>query len=67
MGWFKPLGDVSSNPSPNTTHPIPTTFTMRSPGGFLRGDESLVGTDGHAVRALLEVIAQSHGSGKAAG
>ncbi|MCA9259576.1 MAG: hypothetical protein KDA61_10275, partial [Planctomycetales bacterium] len=57
MGWFKPLGDASQNPSPNTN----TTFSgdyFNAFGlfGILRGDEGGLATDGHAARALIEVI-----------
>lgn len=57
MGWFKPLGTVGDNPSPNTTTPNPTDrYNAFGLGGLLRGDEGVNQLDGHAVRALLEVI-----------
>lgn len=49
MGWFKMTGP---NPSPNTNTPDPTDFfNAVGLAGVLTGD-----SDGHAVRALLEVI-----------
>jgi Concanavalin A-like lectin/glucanases superfamily len=57
MGWFKPLGDVTSNPSPNTETENPDDFyNAFGLAGLLRGDEDMTGLDGHTVRALLEVI-----------
>lgn len=57
MGWFKPLGDVFDNPSPDTNTVFPfDRFGAFGLFGLLRGDEELESTDGHAVRALLEVI-----------
>ncbi|TWT90517.1 hypothetical protein Mal64_09080 [Pseudobythopirellula maris] len=56
-GWFKPLGDVGDNPSPNTNSGDPfDTFNAFGLAGLLRGDDGGVGVDGHGVRALLEVI-----------
>jgi hypothetical protein len=50
MGWFKMTG---ANPSPNTTTPDPADmFNAVGLAGVLTGD-----SEGHAVRALLEVIA----------
>jgi Concanavalin A-like lectin/glucanases superfamily len=49
MGWFKVTG---TNPSPNTVTPNPTDmFNAIGLAGVLTGD-----SDGHAVRALLEII-----------
>jgi hypothetical protein len=49
MGWFKPTGE---NPSPNTVSANPSDFYGAvGLAGVLTGD-----SDGHAVRALLEVI-----------
>jgi concanavalin A-like lectin/glucanase superfamily protein len=49
MGWFKPTG---VNPSPNTVTADPTDhYNAVGLAGVLTGD-----SDGHAVRALLEVI-----------
>jgi Concanavalin A-like lectin/glucanases superfamily len=57
MGWFKPLGSASDNPSPNTNTEDPSDYyNSFSLAGFLRGDENVGSLDGHAVRALLEVI-----------
>lgn len=57
MGWFKPLGTAADNPSLNTTTPNPTDrYNAFGLGGLLRGDEGVNQLDGHAVRALLEVI-----------
>jgi hypothetical protein len=57
MGWFKPLGDVDNNPSPNTNTENPfDTFNAFGLAGLLRGDDDTDGTDGHSVRALLEVV-----------
>ena len=57
MGWFKPLGTIGDNPSPNTNTPQTTDFfNAFGLAGILRGDENVAGLDGHAVRALLEVI-----------
>jgi hypothetical protein len=50
MGWFKMTG---VNPSPNTVTPNPDDmFNAVGLAGVLTGD-----SDGHGVRALLEVIA----------
>ncbi len=50
MGWFKMTG---ANPSPNTNTPDPADYyNAVGLAGVLTGD-----SDGHAVRALLEVIA----------
>ena len=49
MGWFKVTG---SNPSPNSNTPDPTDlYNAIGLAGVLTGD-----SDGHAVRALLELI-----------
>jgi hypothetical protein len=49
MGWFKMTG---TNPSPNTVTPDPNDkYNAVGLAGVLTGD-----SDGHAVRALLEVI-----------
>jgi hypothetical protein len=49
MGWFKQTG---TNPSPNTTTADPADiYNAVGLAGVLSGD-----SDGHAVRALLEVI-----------
>jgi hypothetical protein len=49
MGWFKMTGE---NPSPNTTTPDPADrYNAVGLAGVLSGD-----SEGHAVRALLEVI-----------
>lgn len=57
MGWFKPLGNEFSNPSPNTNTTFPfDQFNAFGLVGLLRGDEDQPGTDGHSVRALIEVI-----------
>ncbi|WP_243866470.1 LamG domain-containing protein [Actinophytocola oryzae] len=49
MGWFKMTG---TNPSPNTVTPNPTDlYNAIGLAGVLTGD-----SDGHAVRALLEII-----------
>jgi hypothetical protein len=49
MGWFKMTG---SNPSPNSNTADPSNFYGAiGPAGVLSGD-----SDGHAVRALLELI-----------
>jgi hypothetical protein len=57
MGWFKPLGDVTSNPSPNTETEDPDDFyNAFGLAGLLRGDSNLDNLDGHTVRALLEII-----------
>jgi hypothetical protein len=49
MGWFKPTG---VNPSPNTVTADPADYyNAVGLAGVLTGD-----SDGHAVRALLEVI-----------
>lgn len=57
MGWFKPLGDATSNPSPNTNTETPDDYyNAFGLAGLLRGDSNTDGLDGHAVRALLEVI-----------
>jgi hypothetical protein len=57
MGWFKPLGDESNNPSPNTNTGFPfDRFNAFGLFGLLRGDENMEDTDGHSVRALIEVI-----------
>jgi hypothetical protein len=49
MGWFKPTG---ANPSPNTVSSNPSDFyNAVGLAGVLTGD-----SDGHTVRALLEVI-----------
>jgi hypothetical protein len=48
-GWFKPTGP---NPNPNSTTPDPDdVFNAVGLAGVLTGD-----SDGHAVRALLEII-----------
>ena len=52
MGWFKLTGD---NPSPNSDNPDPDDrFDAIGLSGVLTGD-----SDGHAVRALLEIISVS--------
>lgn len=57
MGWFKPLGSIGDNPSPNTNTQFPNDFfNAFGLAGLLRGDENLEELDGHTVRALLEVI-----------
>jgi Concanavalin A-like lectin/glucanases superfamily len=57
MGWFKPLGDAADNPSPNTNTENPDDYyNAFGLAGLLRGDSNAGGLDGHAVRALLEVI-----------
>lgn len=58
MGWFKPLGTITDNPSPNTGTPYPFDYyNSFGLAGILRGDEEVeAGIDGHTVRALLEVI-----------
>jgi len=57
MGWFKPLGTVSDNPSPDTNTEDPDDlYNAFGLAGLLRGDSNTDGLDGHAVRALLEVI-----------
>jgi hypothetical protein len=57
MGWFKPLGGRSNNPSPNTNSEDPDDYyNAFGLAGYLRGDEDLDDLDGHTVRALLEVI-----------
>jgi len=57
MGWFKPLGTVADNPSPNTVTPAPNDkYNAFGLAGLLRGDEGVGSLDGHAVRGLLEVI-----------
>jgi hypothetical protein len=57
MGWFKPLGTAADNPSPNTVTPAPDDkYNAFGLAGLLRGDEAVGNLDGHAVRALLEVI-----------
>ncbi|QEG35403.1 LamG domain-containing protein [Bythopirellula goksoeyrii] len=57
MGWFKPLGNHFDNPSLNTNTPAgEDRYNAFGLFGLLRGDENLGNTDGHAVRALLEVI-----------
>ncbi len=57
MGWFKPLGNVTDNPSPNTNTPAPDDYyNAFGLAGLLRGDEGVGTLDGHTVRALLEVI-----------
>ena len=57
MGWFKPLGDPSNNPSPNTNTEDPGDFyNSFGLAGLLRGDSNTDGLDGHSVRVLLEVI-----------
>jgi hypothetical protein len=64
MGWFKPLGTIADNPSPNTNTPAEDDYyNAFGLVGFLRGDAVTGGgTDGHTARALLEVI-----SGKVTG
>ncbi|HVT81444.1 MAG TPA: LamG domain-containing protein [Phycisphaerae bacterium] len=57
MGWFKPLGAAADNPSLNTNTPAPDDkYNAFGLGGLLRGDETVGTLDGHAVRALIEVI-----------
>lgn len=57
MGWFRPLGDTTSNPSPNMSTEDPDDyFNAFGLAGLLRGDSNTDGLDGHSVRALLEVI-----------
>jgi hypothetical protein len=57
MGWFKPLLGPEGNPSLNTNTPNATDrYNAFGLGGLLRGDENMNRLDGHAVRALLEVI-----------
>jgi hypothetical protein len=57
MGWFKPLGTIADNPSPNTNTPLEgDDYNAFGLAGYLRGDSLVAGTDGHAARALLEVI-----------
>jgi hypothetical protein len=57
MGWFKPLGDVANNPSPNTNTEDPDDYyNSFGLAGLLRGDSNTDGLDGHGVRALIEVI-----------
>lgn len=49
MGWFKVIGDL---PAPNSNTPAPNDrYNAIGLAGVLSGD-----SDGHAVRALLEVI-----------
>jgi hypothetical protein len=61
MGYFKPL--TADMPTLNTNTAAPTDrYNAIGLGGLLRGDENLHTLDGHAVRALLEVI-----GGKVAG
>lgn len=57
-GWFKPLGGVGNNPSPNTNTGFPGDyFNAFGLAGLLRGDDDGdEDVDGHAVRALIEVI-----------
>jgi hypothetical protein len=58
MGWFKPLGNRFNNPSPNTNTFFDPNDNFNAFGlfGLLRGDENMEDTDGHSVRALIEVI-----------
>lgn len=57
MGWFKPLAGPEGNPSINTNTPNSTTrYNAFGLAGLLRGDEGVGKLDGHAVRALIEVI-----------
>jgi hypothetical protein len=57
MGWFKPFGGAEMMPNLNTNTENPTDrYNAIGLGGLLRGDEGAPGLDGHAVRALLEVI-----------
>lgn len=57
MGWFKPLGTAADNPSRNTNSQNPNArYNAFGLSGFLRGDETVGRLDGHAVRALVEVI-----------
>jgi hypothetical protein len=56
-GWFKPLGGITNNPSPNTNTANPTDrYNAFGLFGFLNGDEGNANIDGHTVRALIEVI-----------
>jgi hypothetical protein len=56
-GWFKPLGDVADNPSPNTNTANPgDRYNAFGLFGHLNGDEGGATIDGHTVRALIEVI-----------
>ncbi|TWT97555.1 hypothetical protein Pla108_17070 [Botrimarina colliarenosi] len=56
-GWFKPLGDATDNPSPNTNTGNPTDrYNAFGLFGFLNGDDGGANIDGHTVRALIEVI-----------
>jgi hypothetical protein len=56
-GWFKPLGDITNNPSPNTNTANPTDrYNAFGLFGFLNGDEGNTNIDGHTVRVLIEVI-----------
>jgi hypothetical protein len=56
MGGLKPLGAVAENPSLNTNTPATDDYyNAFGLFGFLRGDVAGA-TDGHAARALLEVI-----------
>ncbi len=56
-GWFKPLGDVTDNPSPNTnTANSADRYNAFGLFGYLNGDEGGATIDGHTVRALIEVI-----------
>jgi hypothetical protein len=57
MGWFKPLGTSADMPALNTNTPDPTDrYNAIGLAGLLRGDENVGSLDGHAVRALIEVI-----------
>jgi hypothetical protein len=57
MGWFKPLGTIADNPSPNTNTSEDDHYNAFGLAGYLRGDGVTGGgTDGHTARALLEVI-----------
>jgi hypothetical protein len=58
MGWFQPLGTIDDNPSPNTNTPDNPDDFYNAFGlaGLLRGDGLVGSLDGHAVRALIEVI-----------
>ncbi len=55
MGYFKPL--TADMPALNTNTADPNDrYNAIGLGGLLRGDETIGNLDGHAVRALLEVI-----------
>lgn len=56
-GWFKPLGAIADNPSPNTNTGNPADrYNAFGLFGYLNGDGGGADIDGHTVRALVEVI-----------